>query len=244
MRQAFICATIVATLSVFGFGCKDPDYRTSTNWRTSLAPLANEPATQQESSPAPAAKAPRPPDTERGPVPELVVPRQALENLRQASSFRAEFTFPQTEANARPSNGEIVYVRDQGMRGTINFDTKLRGELLIQGDRVRFRSNTSTWSDITNTDDGQMLKRFSQLAFQRGDVQQASISYEAVLVSIDEDRNENCRKYTYKEYVPATRSDETSVACIKDTFPVYVVHSFAEGDVVVHYSKINDITTL
>lgn len=236
-------AFLVMSLVWFGFGCKEPTYDQPTikNWRGAI---------QDKPKHKPAAPPPQPAsvskqvyDNERIVAPEVIALRQALGNLASATSLRASLKLPPAEGQTQPTQGELVFVRDKGLRGRINISAAVSSELYMAYGQVYFRSNTSTWQTITGTPDAERLQQFFRIAFPSQLRQnQVLISDSARILEVSEDPT-GCRRYHFDEVTPQGEREKT-VVCVKDRLPVYIINQFAEGETEVRYRDINQTVEL
>ncbi len=237
MRRLPFFLVACAALALSGFGCKEPAYQANqaTNWRGII----------QDPSPRPRVTPTAPPkqtqklfDSVQPEALELPVLRQALSNLANAKSFKATLTLPPAEGQTTPIQGQLVFDRAKGFRGTITINPQVKSEVLVVDDQIYFRANTSTWQTITYTPDGDRLQAFFQVAFldPNRPIKLLVSDSAKVLENMDDPRG--CRRYVYTEALPSGDTAKTSL-CIKDTFPISIINEYAEGNTEVSYSDIN-----
>lgn len=236
--RPFAYVSLLLGLSLFGFGCKQPKYASDqpTNWRGVI----------QDTSPKPTPKTVVPPpvntkpffDNETPPALELPLLRQALSNLVSATSFRATLKLPPAQGQDTPMSGELAFNQGQGFRGTISISPQMKSEVLVTGEDVYLRANTSTWQSIGKTPDGKKLRLFFQIAFPgQARPNQILVSDSAHVLETKDDPS-GCRAYTYTEVLPGGDLGKTTL-CIKDGLPSYIVNEYTEGNTEVHYRDIN-----
>lgn len=224
-------------LASFGFGCKEPTYEANqaTNWRGVI----------QDPSPRPRAITALPPkqtqklfDTVQPEAPELPLLRQALSNLANAKSFKATLTLPPAEGQTTPTQGQLVFDRAKGFRGTITINPQVKSEVLVVDNQIYFRANTTTWQTITYTPDGDRLQAFFRVAFLDPNRPIKLLVSDSAKVLETKDDPRGCRRYVYTEALPSGDTAKTSL-CIQDNFPVSIINEYAEGNTEVTYSDIN-----
>lgn len=237
--RPFAFLSLLLGLSLFGFGCKQPTYASDqpTNWRGVVQGTPTTKAAPRAVT-APAVDTRPYFDKSTPPPPELPILRQALQNLVSATSFRATLTLPPADGQDTPMKGELAFSRGDGFRGTISITPSMKSEVLVVGDDVFLRANTSTWQSIGKTPDGKKLRLFFQVAFpDRARSNQILVSDSAHILETKDDPS-GCRAYTYTEVLPTGDLSKT-VLCIKDALPSYIINEYSEGATEVRYRDIN-----
>ncbi len=237
--RSFAYLSMLLGLSLFGFGCKQPSYKTDqpTNWRGLIqgAPLAK-PAVKRAVAPS----VDRKPFFDKiTPLPlELPVLRQALKNLATATSFRATLILPPADGQTVTMQGELTFNRNQGFLGTIRITPHITSEVRVTDNEVLMRAGTSTWQSIGQTPDGIKLRLFFQIAFPgQARPNQPLVSDSARILVIKDDPS-GCRAYTYTEILPDGDRGKTTL-CIQDSLPSYIINEYPEGNTEVRYRDIN-----
>lgn len=170
--------------------------------------------------------------------PEVSLLRQALGNLASAHSFHATLKFPPADGQDTPVQGDLLFNRDEGFRGTISITPQMTSEILAVGDEVLMRANTSTWQSIGKTPDGNKLRLFFKVAFpDQVRPNQVLVSDSARIVEMKDDPS-GCRAYTYTEVLPNGDLGKTTL-CIQDGLPAYIINEYPEGNTEVHYQDVN-----
>ncbi len=242
--RSFASFGLLFGLAFFGFGCKQPSYQTDqpTNWRGIIQTSPEKKQERNRPTPPPVDTKPFFDSVTPKPL-ELPVLRQAMSNLVSAKSFHATLKLPPAEGQETPMQGELVFNRSQGFRGTIQITPQMHSEVLAMGDEVYMRANTSTWQNIGNTVDGKKLQLFFQIAFpDHARPTQVLVSDSARILDVTDDPS-GCRRYTYTEVLPKGDLSKTTL-CIQDSLPTYIVNEYAEGSTEVHYRDINQPTDI
>ncbi len=237
--RPFVYVGLLLGLSLFGFGCKQPDYQADqpTNWR---GVIQGTPSAKPTPTPSASSVDTRPFFDNETPIAlEVPLMRQALSNLASATSFRATLKLPPAEGQEMPIRGELSFSRSGGgFRGMIAITPQITSEVLAVGDEVLMRANTSTWQSITKTPDGKKLRLFFQIAFPaQARPNQILVSDSARILETKDDPS-GCRAYTYTEVLPSGDLSKT-VLCIKDGLPAYIINEYAEGNTEVYYRDVN-----
>ncbi len=233
---------LLLLLPLLGFGCRKPLAPPSLAWRNSSSSSSSlPPSASLPSLPALRPHLGRTPHPDKRPVaPEILYLRQAWHNLLGLKSFRAHLTLPGEQGLI---TGTIDYVRDHGLHGTLQINDHLTTEIFLRGDQVYFRSNTSSWENMSYTPEGDRLAVFFQIAFpSRSDPHQPLISDSARILETKDDPS-GCKRYTFSEYGLGDKKDFTSM-CIQNNLPLRVTSYYSDGTTDVQYQDFDAPITL
>lgn len=226
------CASLIASLLLFGFGCRKTNTIDTESLRES--PSIVKPTKKIDIPPKPPTK-PRSAYTEHAPAPEIFYIRQAWRELVGIDTFRARFTLPSASGNV---TGSMEYSRDEGVHAEMNLGKQGTSELYILYGDVYFRSNSSTWENVTNTPDGDKLAQFFRIAFPgKNSTSTIFISDSATILEIKDDPR-GCKQYSYSEF-SAERGKEVSRLCIKNNLPMIMNKVYPDGETEIVYFDYN-----
>jgi hypothetical protein len=218
-------------LSLSGFGCKQrarPSVSQSLLESNQLTSFA---------TPNPEPEAPRYVSKEKGDrmtPPEVVEMRQSLRNLSEAERFRATLTIPSPEGKAR---GELEYVQSQGLHGTLFINEQFVSELYNLNNQLYFRHGSSSWENLTGSEEAQDTANGFKEALQFSNDPNASIR-ENTRVTKTENDPSGCKAYTFWQ-INTSGNKENYRFCIKDSYPVSIVKKTSDGDLEIRYHDIN-----
>jgi len=225
MKRSPLLVSLLA-LAVFGFGCKPAQPQTPP------VPNATAPVTQPASVPVTN-------DAPAGVSRDVLYARQVLRNLSQASTFRASMNVP--TANGLVATN-LDYNRDTGLYGTIQIPGTSGGSqtanLFANDKEIWFRQGTSTWQDLSNTQDGKNFQAVFQNAFNYQDRYQSTVSDTATLTSKTDDPAAGCQRYAFSQPTD-NGGTQTFTLCVNADLPVYLTIDGPFGQIEVHYRDVN-----
>lgn len=171
-------------------------------------------------------------------TPDVLLLREAFRNLARAKSFRANLILPAGTGQSQPTQGEIIFDHEKGLRGKIIISPTIKSDLLLLKETVYFRSGTSTWQDITNTAEADRLQHFFRVAFP-GEMRpnQVFVSDSARVLEVKDDPL-GCKRYTFDEIMPNGEREQT-MTCLQNNVPIYIINQYAEGSTEVRYRDLN-----
>jgi hypothetical protein len=224
MKKSILAASLLS-LALLGFGCKQPE--TQPQVPNAVAPVDGSGSTQAPTSqPAP------------GVSRDVLYARQVLRNLSQANTFRAAMVVPSAGGII---NTTLDYNRANGLIGKVTLPTTAgpqTAELYANDTEIWFRDGTSTWQNLSNTEEGQDFRTIFQNAFGYQSQYQSTVSDTAKLTSKDEDTSANCTRHAFTQTV-VTGAEQRFTLCIAADLPVYLTIEGPYGQIEVRYRDVN-----
>lgn len=225
MKRSYLLLPLLA-LSLFGFGCKKTETPPVPN---AVAPIdgaaaAQTPTTDEKTNP--------------GVSRDILYARQVLRNLSQASAFRASMVVPSAGGII---NTVLDYNRINGLLGKVTIPTDVgpqTAELFANETEIWFREGTSTWQNLSNTEEGKNFKAIFQNAFGYQGQYQSTVADNAKLLSKDEDTSVNCTRHAFTQVLD-TGSEQKFTLCIARDLPVYLTIDGPFGQIEVRYRDVN-----
>lgn len=226
MKRSRLLLPLLA-LSLFGFGCKKTETPPVPN---AVAPIDGASAAQTSAKTEPAAN----PGVSR----DVLYARQVLRNLSQAATFRASMVVPSAGGII---NTTLDYSRADGLMGKVAIPTDAgsqTAELFANDTEIWFREGTSTWQDLSNSEEGKNFKAIFQNAFGYQGQYQSTVADNAKLLSKDEDTSANCTRHAFTQTLD-TGSEQKFTLCIARDLPVYLTIDGPFGQIEVRYRDVN-----
>ncbi|MCE9585807.1 hypothetical protein K8R04_00625 [Candidatus Uhrbacteria bacterium] len=228
-NRSFPIAILTISLALFGFGCRRPGSDVPTN--TQVVPVVKEPVKAFDPN------APRPVDSE-GPSTEGLLARQALKNLSTAKTYRTTMIIPTASGTVKAS---ADVNREQGIMGRLEVPSAqgaLSSEIFISNGTVLFRQNTSTWSDISKTEEGrQFTTLFENALAPDGTDVSRIVSDNTRTVEVKEDAT-GCTLYTLSQVNESGKRIPYQI-CLRNDLPSYLSIQTAAGVLTVTYTDVN-----
>jgi hypothetical protein len=197
------------SLALFGFGCKKPDQ---------LPDVGVRPSTSAFGTPvlpnAPVAPKPKPkPSAER----EVAIANlsKALQALGQTNSFRSQL-IAQTPNGSL--TGDLEYTKTQGFHGKLRLPGPVDAEILVTDADVFFRTGTSSFQSIKDTQQGMELGQLTRAQFDVAQATSSIFTADTQLLDVREDFG--CRLFVFERDINNTT--ETNQFCVKDGLPIYI----------------------
>ena len=236
MRFASI-GMVLGTVALFGFGCKSPEEKLAERIRNAEQIQEVAEGTETDSEDREFDPNYEVDDTPN-PSPQILYLREVMRNLGRAETFRAKVDVPVQGGEADIS---VDFNNAVGLYGRMRID--IDGELTItdvflSGDQIHFRSNTSTWTNISDTEDGRVL----QAMFQRATLPSLGAeSFVSEYAQMEEQTNDSsgCELYAFKQYNELRARVELYQICVEDNFPKYIITESPFGQQRIDYSDIN-----
>ncbi len=225
MKRSLLLLPLLG-LALVGFGCRQPE--TSPQVPNAVTPI-NGGNTQ-----TPTANAP----TDAGISRDVLYARQVLRNLNQASAFRASMVVPSAGGII---NTVLDYNRLNGLIGRVTVPTDSgpqTAELYANDTEIWFRDGTSTWQDLSNTEEGRSFKAVFQNAFGYQGQYQSTVADNARLLSKEEDTSANCTRHAFIQTLN-TGSEQRFTLCAAGDLPVYLTIEGPFGQIEVRYKDVN-----
>ncbi len=223
MKRSLLLAPLLV-LALTGFGCKKAE--------PAQAPVPNAAAPVNSANPAV-------PEAAAGVSRDVLYARQVLRNLSQAKSFHASLIVPSASGRI---NTTLDFNRLTGMLGRIDVTATdgatQTAQLFASEAEIWFRQGTSTWVDLTKTDDGKRFQAVFANAFSYSDQYQSTVSDTAALVAKTEDRAAGCQRQAFTQKLN-DGSTQAFTLCVKQDLPVYLTIDGPFGQIEVHYKDIN-----
>ncbi len=221
MKRLALLVPLLA-LALAGFGCKQEEPKPATV-PNAVTPTADTKVTQE---------------TPQGVSRDVLYARQVLRNLSQAKAFRAGMIVP--SASGRITTN-LDFNRDIGMSGRIELPTTQgiqTADIYATEKEIWYRNGTSSWSDLSQTQDGKNFQAVFQNAFSYSNQYQSTVSDTATLIAKTEDPSAGCQRYAFSQ----TLNDGTKqnfTLCISQDLPVYLTIDGPFGQIEVRYRDIN-----
>ncbi|MCK9361272.1 hypothetical protein M0Q28_03505 [Patescibacteria group bacterium] len=225
MKKSILLASFIG-LSLFGFGCRKPE-PTQPQVPNAVAPINGVTQTPGTATPV-----------EPGISRDVLYARQVLRNLSQATAFRASMVVPSAGGII---NTVLDYNRVNGLIGRVTLPTDAgpqTAELFANDTEIWFREGTSTWQNLSNTEEGQSFKNIFQNAFGYQGQYQSTVADNAKLVSKDEDTSANCTRHAFTQTLN-TGSEQHFTLCVARDLPVYLTIEGPFGQIEVRYRDVN-----
>ena len=233
-HRSFPIAILVLSLALVGFGCRRPGVNTASN--TQVIPVKTETVTPFDPN------TPRPVD-QQGPSPEGLLARQALKNLSIAKTYRTTMIIPTASGTVKAS---ADVNREQGVMGRLeipNAQGMLSSDIYISGETIFFRQNTSTWTDISKTEEGKQFTTLFQNAIAPNEADISLIvSDNTRTIEIKEDAS-GCKLYVLNQ-VDETGTRVPYQICIRNDLPSYISIQTAAGILTTTYTDINGLVEI
>jgi len=229
MSRSFPIAVLVLSLALLGLGCRKPPNQNANN--PQVIPTKTE--TSKPFDP----DAPRPFDQE-GPSAEGLTARQALKNLSVAQTYRAVMIIPTASGTVKAS---ADVNREQGILGKLEVpgpQGTLSSEIYISGATVLFRQNTSTWTDISNSDEGRQLTNLFQNALAPNGTDVARIVSDNTRTIETKEDATGCMLYTLSQVNEQGKRQPYQI-CIRNDIPSYLSLQTTAGVLTVTYTDVN-----
>jgi len=159
--------------------------------------------------------------------------------LSQAKTFRAVMNVPTANGQVATS---LDYNRDSGLYGTIQIPSAggaaQSANLYASDKEIWFRQGTSTWQNLTNTQDGKNFQAVFQNAFNYQDRYQSTVADTATLTSKTDDPSAGCSRYAFTQPT-GNGGTQTFTLCVSKDLPVYLTIDGPFGQIEVHYKDVN-----
>lgn len=229
---------LLGAVALLGFGCKSPQEKLQERIREAqeAATRAFGGGSEEESEPK------RDPnrviDNKPDPSPEILYLRDVMRNLGRAETFRAKVDVPIQGGEADIS---IDFNNTIGMYGRlrIELDDELTvSDIFMSDDQIHFRANTSTWTNISDTDDGRVLQALFQRVTSPNRAAEKFVS-EYAKVEQQTEHDSGCSLYAFKQYNELRARVETYQICVQDNLPRFVITESPFGEQRIDYSDIN-----
>ncbi|MCC7522552.1 hypothetical protein IT407_02005 [Candidatus Uhrbacteria bacterium] len=169
---------------------------------------------------------------------EIGLIRQALSNLGQAQSFRAELNLPGQNTRI---DAALDFNRSQGVRGRIAMpgaNGVLSAEIYLNENTILFKDGMNPWQDVTQTAEGERLSGVLKQAFAFDSSQSSgfSINDSAYIANIVDDPS-GCRLY---DLIQSTNGNiQTLRICITDDIATGIDIDTVSGLVRIRYKDVN-----
>lgn len=231
MKGSFRILALVSLLTVMGLGCKKPvinsdgtipDASQNTGSQTIAVTVGkrNDIAVPKDFSK------------------EIGLIRQALANLGQAQSFRAELNLP---GQSTRIDAVLDFNRSQGVRGRIAMpgtNGVMSAEIYLNENTILFKDGMNPWQDITKTAEGERLSGVLKQAFAFDTAQSNgfSINDTAYIANIVDDPS-GCRLY---DLIQSTNGNiQTLRICVADDIATGIDIDTPGGLVRMRYKDVN-----
>ncbi len=134
--------------------------------------------------------------------------------------------------------GEIEFVRQTGVHGTLHLPGPSTSEVYLIGSNIYFRTNTSSWVDLGSKPEGKKAADLFRSAFSLSDKNASlPISGSAQIISITEDPNP-CKLYTFSQNTSDDQKQKNEI-CVRDDLPIRLRTYTAQGVVEITYRDYN-----
>ncbi len=237
LRRAAPLFLALGTIALLGIGCKSPQEKLEQRIRAAQE-QASQIATQTESAPVEETAEPRR-DGLQGPdpSPEIIYLQQVMRNLGRAETFRAIVDVPVQEGEAEIS---VDYNKAIGLYGRLRIEDEKEltiSDVFISENEIHFRANTTTWTNITETEQADVLRAL----FQRATLPSAGGDYFVSGYAQIQAQTEtgDCTLYAFKQYNQLNARVELYQICVQGDLPTYVITESPFGEQRIDYKDIN-----
>jgi|SRR5688572_23247182 len=234
-HRSFPVAFLVLSMALVGFGCRRPGTDVNSG-NTQVIPTKTETAKPFDPN------APRPVDQE-GPSPEGLLARQALRNLAAAKTYRTTMIIP-TASGTMKASADVN--REQGIMGKLEVPSAqgtLSSEIYISGETVFFRQNTTTWTNISNTDEGRQFTRLFENALAPNGTDVSRIVADNTRTIETKEDATGCTLYVLSQ-VNAEGKRIPYKICLRNDIPSYLSLNTSAGILTVSYTDVNGPVTV
>lgn len=234
MRRSLIGLSLaLCGLSALGFGCKNQEQ-----------PILDAAPGGVTLSAPEALQAPYVPKRKGNATvpPEIVKLRQVLTNLAQAESYHGRIRTPASNGNRL---AEMEYSKKNGLHAILQAEGAT-SELYLTGPLIYVRYATSSWENISATEEGQATRaQLPQSLLANSDgTSTIMLRDSAKVVSTKEDPS-GCTSYTVEQtFYQPQQFKQTIEICVQDAFPVRIKNTTPEGLVEMTLDRFNDPSIL
>ncbi len=230
-RVSFFLLLMLCGWSVLGFGCKPRDQVSGTGPGGAAFVIPETPRT------------PPPPYIPKGkgdqaPEKQVIELRQVLANLERAKSYRSRIRTPLSSGNLL---AELLFSRTRGLHGTLQTGG-MNSELLIEGRSVFVRYGTSTWQDVSGSEEAQTARTqlYESLLVNENGTSRVLLRDSAKVTSIKDDP-EGCKLYTVEQsFFQPEVFVQTIELCVKNTYPSRIKSTTPQGVIEITYDRFDD----
>lgn len=235
-RRSLAASVLLLGLTLTGFGCKKIDYSqyNHTGWSNTEVKL---PTIAVDTKPATTA-APKPIDRkpERQPEQEVLRLRDIMASFQKSQTYRADLTL----GGPGGITGEIAYNREYGVFGKLTTANGFTSQMALQGDRVAVKSGTSTWREITGTDEGAQISSLFKSILSSGGSKGPLYPYiNAHFVSLKDDPTRGCQMYTVSQFMGNMDSYQNVNFCVQNGLPTYFSIPSPDGLIEIKYHDVD-----
>lgn len=222
----------LGSLALFGFGCREPRLYTIGNINSGQIVIpAKEAPEEVSAAPYNAAQ-----------ESSITIVRKAFTNMSQVKSFRALMTFP-SPGEIGTVVGEMVFDRKKGTYGILRAPGETSSEIFVNEQTVYYRSNTSTWQDLSTAPDGTKISHMLSGAISFEENLDALYAQTTRIIEVRDDVS-GCQMYTFATKPSTDISEMFITTCIKDGYPTYISTQLADGPFEIRYRDINKPVTV
>lgn len=232
MHRPFLAlALCLGACSVLGFGCRE-------------RPLPTVVVPGQAPSAAP--RAPSAPYVSKktgdsAPAKEVTEVRQILSNLAKAESYHILISIPGTNGDIK---ADLFYAQKEGIHSVLHTNAG-SSELYTRDERIFVKYATSSWQDISATDEGQAARtQFRRGLFINDDGTSAFLIRDSAKVASVKDDPAGCKLYTFEQsFFRTEETDKQSLEiCVKNSYPVRIKSVSNMGAITMSYDRFDDDT--
>lgn len=230
-RASFLLLLMLCSWSVLGFGCKPRDQVSGTGPGGATFAL---PETPRIPEPVYVPKG----KGDQGPEKEVVELRQVLANLERAKSYRSRIRTPLSNGNLM---AELLFSRSRGLHGILQAGG-VNSELLMENNSVFVRYGTSTWQDVSGSEEAQTARTqlSESLLVNENGTSRVLLRDSARVTSIKDDP-EGCKLYTIEQsFFQPQVFTQTLELCVKNTYPVRIKSTTPQGTIEITYDRFDD----
>lgn len=225
----------MSSMALFGFGCISPQQKLEAKIK---AIQEKQTATTEDASTTQTLDPNRVIDNEPHPSSEILYLQQVMRSLGKAETFRSTINVPVDGGTADLS---VDFNREIGMFGrmriTIDGDLSI-SDVFFSDSASYFRVNTSTWTNITDTKQGDVVKALFEGATSQNFNANGFVSPYAQIQEKTED-DSGCTLYAFKQYNEQKARVELYQICVKNDLPTFIITETPFGPQTVTYSDIN-----
>lgn len=234
MQRPFLALSLLlGACSILGFGCRErplASISTPGQYYTEMPTTPPVPYVSKKTADSVTAK-------------EVVEVRQILSNLAKTSSYHSLISVPGTNGDVK---AEVLYSRTGGIQGTLQA-VGGNSELYAQGGLIYARYATSSWQEISGSEEGQKaLAQMKDSLFINEDGTSAFLIRDSATVKSVKDDPAGCKLYTFEQsfFLRKTTSKQTLDVCVKNSYPVRIKSTSEQGTITIVYDRFDDASIL
>lgn len=233
-QRSTLLGVLLVSLMLTGFGCKKIDTtrpNATTKQPNSQVKLPTISVETKNKTPAP----PKKRKPERQPDPEVLRIRDAMASFQKSQSYRATVTIGGPEG----IKGAIAYSQQNGLYGKLSLKNGMTSDMAVFGERVAIRTGTSTWREISGTEEGAQIITLFKSITNRDSTEPIYPSDNAHYESVTDDLTRNCKMHSMKQFMGHLGGYQLLKICLKNALPMYFSIPSEDGLIEIEYRDID-----